>query len=82
MPKVLISKSDVIAQQQDTENKFQEINELVKSCVVQYSSLKTRHKVTRLDKLFVHPIWGYTIFLLVFSFSLLPRNASPCLDKK
>jgi ferrous iron transport protein B len=65
VPKVLISKADVIAQQQDTENKFQEINELVKSCVVQDSSLKTRHKVTRLDKLFVHPIWGYTIFLLV-----------------
>ena len=46
--------------------KFQEINELVKSCVVQDSSLKTRHKVTRLDRLFVHPIWGYSIFLVVF----------------
>ena len=64
-PKALIAKEDVLTQQQDTEKKFQEINELVKSCVVQDSSLQTRRKVTRLDTLFVHPIWGYSIFLVV-----------------
>lgn len=64
-PKTLIEKEDVLAQQQDTEQKFQEINALIKNCVLQDSSLQMRRKVTRLDTLFVHPIWGYSIFLVV-----------------
>ncbi len=64
-PKALIAKDNVLDQQQDTEQKFQEINELVKNCVLQDTNLKPRRKVTRLDKLFVHPIWGYSIFLVV-----------------
>ena len=63
--KALIAKEDVLAQQVDTEQKYQEINELVKTCVLQDNMLKPRRKVTRLDKLFVHPIWGYSIFLVV-----------------
>ncbi len=63
--KALIAKENVLEQQQDTEQKFQEINELVKNCVLQETNLKPRRKVTRLDKLFVHPIWGYSIFLVV-----------------
>lgn len=64
-PKALIAKEDVLTQQKDTEQKFQEINALIKNCVLQDSSLQSRRKVTRLDTLFVHPIWGYSIFLVV-----------------
>ena len=64
-PKALIAKEDVLAQQIDTELKFQEINAFIKNCVLQDNSLQTRRKVTRLDTLFVHPIWGYSIFLVV-----------------
>jgi ferrous iron transport protein B len=63
--KALIAKEDVLTQQKDTEQKFQEINALIKNCVLQDSSLQSRRKVTRLDTLFVHPIWGYSIFLVV-----------------
>jgi len=61
----LIAKDDILGQQQDTEKKFQEINELVKNCLVLESQVKPRRKVSRLDKLFVHPLWGYSIFLVV-----------------
>ena len=64
-PKALIAKEDVLTQQKDTEQKFQEINALIKKCVLQDNSTQTRRKVTRLDTLFVHPIWGYSIFLVI-----------------
>ena len=64
-PKALIAKEDVLTQQKDTEQKFKDINALIKKCVLQDNSTQTRRKVTRLDTLFVHPIWGYSIFLVV-----------------
>jgi len=64
-PCALISKEDVHAQQIDIEHKYHEINILVKKCVLVDAQENKRRKVSRLDRLFVHPIWGYSIFLVV-----------------
>ena len=61
----LIDVEALELQTQDTEKRFQEIQALL-SNVQTIEQKSTNHKkVSKLDTLFVHPIWGYGLFLLM-----------------
>jgi ferrous iron transport protein B len=60
----LIDAEDLEKQTQDTEKRFQEIQQLLSRIQVLEMSNKPHKQVGKLDRIFVHPIWGYGLFLL------------------
>jgi ferrous iron transport protein B len=61
----LIDVDDLDSQTKDTERRFQEIQGLLSNVqTLEQKSINTK-KVSKLDNLFVHPIWGYGLFLLM-----------------
>lgn len=61
----LIDVEDLEAQTRDTEQRFQDIQQLLTKVQIYTPSDKPLKKVSKLDSLFVHPIWGYGLFLLM-----------------
>jgi ferrous iron transport protein B len=69
-------------QTQDTEKRFQEIQALLSDVQTIENKSINQKKVNRLDALFVHPIWGYGLFLLMLMalFQLIFSLASYPMD--
>ncbi|MGB3466165.1 MAG: ferrous iron transport protein B [Cyclobacteriaceae bacterium] len=59
----IISADEQIA---DTNNRFRRISQLLKFCISEKPTKFSRKAISnRLDKIATHPIWGYSIFLLI-----------------
>jgi len=69
-------------QTQDTEKRFQEIQALLGDVQTIENKSINKKKVNRLETLFVHPIWGYGLFLLMLMalFQLIFSLASYPMD--
>lgn len=61
----LIQEDDLEVQTKDTEIRFQHIQQILNTVQQNNSTKSSTKKVGQLDKLFVHPIWGYGLFLLM-----------------
>ncbi|MFN8699997.1 MAG: ferrous iron transport protein B [Flavobacteriales bacterium] len=75
-PKEIISDRD--AQIKDTEWRYSKIREILRKSVVQTpASFHRKSLSARLDAVFVHPVWGYLIFvgILMVIFQLIFRFA-------
>jgi ferrous iron transport protein B len=59
----LIPLEEIEEQQKDTEKKFEEIRSLMQKISIDTPNSST-YKVSKLDRFFTHPIWGYFTFLL------------------
>ena len=78
----IISVTDHEKQVKDTENRFHLINTWLSTCVSINTDKKKKYKPNLLDKFFIHPIFGYsffllvllTIFQLIFSFAAYPMG--------
>ena len=78
----IISVTDHEKQVKDTENRFHLINTWLSTCVSINTDKKKKDKPNLLDKFFIHPIFGYsffllvllTIFQLIFSFAAYPMG--------
>ena len=78
----IISVTDHEKQVKDTENRFHSINTWLSTCVSINMDEKKNYKPNLLDKFFIHPIFGYsffllvllTIFQLIFSFAAYPMG--------
>jgi ferrous iron transport protein B len=77
----LIPLEEIEEQQKDTEKKFEEIRSLMQKISIDTLNSST-YKVSKLDRFFTHPIWGYFTFLLtllvlfqlVFTFAAYPMD--------
>ena len=67
----------------ETSRRYELIGQLLSSIIIENEENKEKNDLTaRLDRIFVHPIWGYAIFLgilvlifqSVYSFAELPMN--------
>jgi ferrous iron transport protein B len=69
-------------QTRDSEKRFQEIQALLSDVQTIENKLINQKKVNKLDTLFVHPIWGYGLFLLILMalFQLIFSLASYPMD--
>ena len=78
----LIDAEDTLQQTTDTESRFQKINQQLKSIQLVEEKPKQVRKVSKLDQLFVHPLWGYGLFLitLLLLFQLIFSLASYPMD--
>jgi ferrous iron transport protein B len=78
----LIDAEDTLQQTTDTESRFQKINQQLKSIQFVQEKPKQTRKVSKLDQLFVHPLWGYGLFLvtLLLLFQLIFSLASYPMD--
>lgn len=73
--------TDVQAQKIEAENRFKKIKEALKK-VVQMKTPDRESMTRKIDRIFVHPFWGYlifafvllTIFQFIFSFANAPMN--------
>ncbi|MFO0496199.1 MAG: ferrous iron transporter B [Flavobacteriia bacterium] len=72
---------DLACQEKEADNRYKSIESLITK-VQSYKIIQEKPKVQALDKILVHPIWGYLIFALVlmvifqfiFSFSSYPMD--------
>jgi ferrous iron transport protein B len=70
------------AQATETVRRYKSINELLTKCVIYPTSSKNNNLTQKLDNIFTHPVWGFTIFLsvlflifqAVFSWSSYPMD--------
>ena len=78
----LIDVDDLDSQTKDTERRFQEIQGLLSDVQTIENKSINQKKVNKLDTLFVHPIWGYGLFLLMLMalFQLIFSLASYPMD--
>ena len=78
----LIDAEDTLQQTTDTEKRFQEIQQHLKEIQHIEEKPKQTRKVSKLDQLFVHPLWGYGLFLLtlLLLFQLIFSLASYPMD--
>ena len=78
----LIDVDDLDSQTKDTERRFQEIQGLLSDVQTIENKSINQKKVNKLDTLFVHPIWGYGLFLLMLMalFQLIFSIASYPMD--
>lgn len=81
-PNSLISLENTNAQAEDTKVKYKEIQAVLKDVILEEVQVKKVKKINWLDKLVVHPIWGYALFLftLMFLFQLIFTIASYPMD--
>jgi ferrous iron transport protein B len=81
-PNSLISLENTNAQAEDTKVKYKEIQAVLRDVVLEEVQVKKVKKINWLDKLVVHPIWGYALFLftLMFLFQLIFTIASYPMD--
>lgn len=78
----LIDVDDLDSQTKDTERRFQEIQGLLSDVQTIENKSINQKKINKLDNLFVHPIWGYGLFLLMLMalFQLIFSLASYPMD--
>ena len=61
----LLPKSETEQQVTDTEKRYSTIKEVLQKVVVQEKNNKVIHRTSWIDRLVVHPFFGYGIFLVV-----------------
>lgn len=79
----LLPKSDFSKHEIEAEMRYKKLNSCLNKVVSQKSTEKLDNHTSRIDKILVHPIFGYLIFMLVllvifqfiFSFASYPMDA-------
>lgn len=81
-PNSLIAIEDTEGQAEDTKAKYKLIQRILRDVVTDEVLIKKVKKINWLDKLVVHPVWGYALFLLtlLFLFQLIFTIASYPMD--
>ena len=81
-PNSLIELENTEVQAEDTKTKFKAIQKVLHEVLLDEVQIKKVKKVSWLDKIVVHPFWGYALFLftLLFLFQLIFTIASYPMD--